>query len=50
MLGIFINPVMRVYTNTDVKGIELCGALKNVIALASGLLADLGYGDNTKLL
>jgi glycerol-3-phosphate dehydrogenase (NAD(P)+) len=45
---IFTNPVMRVYTNTDVKGVELCEALKNIIALASGIAAGLGYGDNTK--
>ncbi len=44
----FTNTVMRVYTNTDVKGVELCGALKNIIALASGISAGLGYGDNTK--
>ena len=45
---VFSNPVMRVYTNTDVKGIELCGALKNIMALASGIAMGLGYGDNTK--
>lgn len=45
---IFTNHVMRVYTNTDVKGVELCGALKNIIALAAGISAGLGYGDNTK--
>ncbi|MCR5295649.1 MAG: NAD(P)-dependent glycerol-3-phosphate dehydrogenase [Lachnospiraceae bacterium] len=45
---IFSNPVMRVYTNSDVLGVELGGALKNIIALASGISAGLGYGDNTK--
>ena len=45
---IFTNSVMRVYTNTDVKGVELCGALKNIIALSAGISAGLGYGDNTK--
>lgn len=45
---IFSNTCMRVYTNDDVKGVELCGALKNVIALAAGIAAGLGYGDNTK--
>ena len=39
---------MRVYTNEDVLGVELCGAIKNVIALASGIAAGLGYGDNAK--
>lgn len=46
--AIFDDTCMRVYTNTDVKGVELCGAMKNVIALASGIAAGLGYGDNTK--
>lgn len=45
---VFTNQVMRVYTNTDIKGVELCGALKNIIALAAGISAGLGYGDNTK--
>lgn len=44
----FMNEVMRVYTNDDVLGVELCGALKNIIALASGIALGLGYGDNTK--
>lgn len=46
--AIFDDTCMRVYTNTDVKGVELCGAMKNIIALASGVAAGLGYGDNTK--
>ena len=45
---VFMNTCMRVYTNTDVKGVELCGAMKNIIALASGMCLGLGYGDNTK--
>ena len=45
---VFSNSVMRVYTNTDIKGVEICGALKNVIALAVGISAGLGYGDNMK--
>ena len=45
---VFWDTCMRVYTNEDVLGVELCGAVKNVIALASGIAAGLGYGDNTK--
>ena len=45
---IFSNSVMRVYTNIDIKGVELCGALKNIIALAAGISIGLGYGDNTR--
>lgn len=45
---IFMNEVFRVYTSDDVLGIELGGALKNVIALAAGMADGLGYGDNTK--
>jgi glycerol-3-phosphate dehydrogenase (NAD(P)+) len=45
---ICMNTCMRVYTNSDVKGVELCGAMKNIIALASGMCLGLGYGDNTK--
>ncbi len=45
---IFMNDVMRVYTNDDMTGVELCGAMKNIIALASGAALGLGYGDNTK--
>jgi glycerol-3-phosphate dehydrogenase (NAD(P)+) len=43
---VFMNTCMRVYTNDDITGVELCGALKNIIALASGVSAGLGYGDN----
>jgi glycerol-3-phosphate dehydrogenase (NAD(P)+) len=38
----------RLYTNTDVLGVELCGALKNVIAIAAGAAEGLGFGDNGK--
>ena len=38
----------RVYTNPDVVGVELCGAVKNVVALAAGMSDGLGYGDNAK--
>lgn len=46
--SVFMNTCLRVYTNMDIFGIELSGALKNVIALAAGISAGLGYGDNTK--
>ena len=46
--GIFMSPVFRVYTTPDMLGVELGGALKNVIALAAGTADGLGYGDNTK--
>lgn len=45
---VFMNSCMRVYTNEDTKGVELCGAMKNVIALAAGISDGLGYGDNAK--
>jgi glycerol-3-phosphate dehydrogenase (NAD(P)+) len=41
-------PTFRAYTSNDVIGVELCGALKNVIALATGAADGLGYGDNTR--
>ena len=46
--NLFMNQVFRVYTSPDMLGIELGGALKNVIALAAGIADGLGYGDNTK--
>lgn len=45
---VFMNTCMRVYTNPDTKGVELCGAMKNIMALAAGMSQGLGYGDNTK--
>ncbi len=45
---VFMSPVFRVYTNTDVIGVEIGAALKNVIALAAGISDGLGYGDNAK--
>ena len=45
---VFMNTCMRVYTQSDVRGVELCGALKNVIALATGISSGLGFGDNTR--
>ena len=44
----FMSPVFRVYTSPDMVGIELGAALKNVIALAAGIVDGLGLGDNTK--
>ena len=46
--SVFMSPVFRVYTTPDLLGVELGGALKNVIALAAGTADGLGYGDNTK--
>ncbi|MFD2445867.1 NAD(P)H-dependent glycerol-3-phosphate dehydrogenase [Bacillus sp. CGMCC 1.16607] len=45
---LFINQHFRVYTNPDVIGVEIGGALKNIIALAAGITDGLGYGDNAK--
>jgi len=45
---IFMTDLFRVYTSPDIIGIELGGSLKNVIALAAGMVDGLGYGDNTK--
>ncbi|MEI7814636.1 MAG: NAD(P)H-dependent glycerol-3-phosphate dehydrogenase, partial [Coriobacteriia bacterium] len=45
---IFMTRFFRVYTNPDVVGVELCGASKNVVAVAAGICDGLGYGDNTK--
>ncbi|NLK65656.1 MAG: NAD(P)H-dependent glycerol-3-phosphate dehydrogenase [Tissierellia bacterium] len=45
---IFMSEYFRVYTNDDVKGAELGGALKNIIALGAGISDGVGYGDNAK--
>ncbi|WP_026889164.1 NAD(P)H-dependent glycerol-3-phosphate dehydrogenase [Clostridium beijerinckii] len=45
---LFMTPYFRVYTNDDIIGVEVGGAVKNVIALAAGVIDGLGYGDNTK--
>jgi glycerol-3-phosphate dehydrogenase (NAD(P)+) len=45
---VFFTPTLRVYTNPDVVGCEMAGALKNVLAIGAGIADGLGYGDNTK--
>ena len=45
---IFSSRVLRVYTNTDILGLELGGSIKNVIAIAAGICDGIGFGDNTK--
>ena len=45
---VFSNSCMRAYTNTDVLGVEISGAMKNIIALAAGINNGMGLGDNSK--
>ena len=45
---VFMNEYLRVYTSRDVRGVEMGGAIKNVIALAAGMSDGLGYGDNSR--
>jgi glycerol-3-phosphate dehydrogenase (NAD(P)+) len=45
---IFSRPSLRIYTNPDVVGCEVCGVVKNVIAIASGMAEGMGFGDNTR--
>jgi glycerol-3-phosphate dehydrogenase (NAD(P)+) len=44
----FMAPYFRVYSSTDIRGVELAGSLKNVIAIAAGIADGAGFGDNTK--
>jgi glycerol-3-phosphate dehydrogenase (NAD(P)+) len=44
----FLNAAFRVYTTTDLTGVEFGGAVKNVIAIAAGICDGLGFGDNSK--
>ena len=46
--ALFQTPYFRVYTSSDVRGVELGGSLKNVIAIAAGVVEGLGYGNNTQ--
>ena len=45
---LFMTTDFRVYTNEDIIGVEIGGAVKNIIALATGIVDGMGYGDNTK--
>lgn len=45
--GMIMSNVFRIYTTSDVIGVELCGALKNIIAMCSGICMGLGFGDNS---
>lgn len=44
---LFVSPTFRAYATSDLKGVELCAAIKNVIAIAAGIAVGLGAGDNT---
>ncbi len=45
---LMISPYLRIYSSFDQKGVEISGALKNIYAIASGMIEGLGLGDNTK--
>jgi len=46
--NMLMTPRFRIYTLLDIKGVEIAGAIKNIIAVASGITDGIGYGDNTK--
>ncbi len=46
----FMNRTFRVYTSPDIVGVEICGAMKNVVALCCGICDGMGYADNTRAL
>jgi len=48
MQSVFITPRLRVYVNPDVTGVEVAGSVKNVLAIAAGIVEGIGYGDNAK--
>lgn len=48
ILDLFVTPYFRVYPNSDIQGVAFGGAMKNIIAIASGISDGLGFGDNTK--
>lgn len=47
IINIFKSPTMRMYSSNDIKGVEIGGALKNILALCAGIIKGLGFGDNT---
>jgi glycerol-3-phosphate dehydrogenase (NAD(P)+) len=48
MQSTFVTPRLRVYVNPDVIGVEIAGSVKNVLAIAAGIVEGIGYGDNAK--
>ncbi|GMQ82860.1 MAG: NAD(P)H-dependent glycerol-3-phosphate dehydrogenase [Rhodothermia bacterium] len=48
MQDVFMTSTFRVYVNPDIVGVEIAGSVKNVLAIATGIVEGIGYGDNTK--
>ncbi len=46
--GVFMSPTFRVYSSSDIRGVELAGSIKNIIAIGAGIADGAGFGDNTK--